>query len=102
MRSTDDAVLHAVLQCKAREVDAALELMRLNYGQGEQRWRRTAAKILKILQVRMHIFVNNGGFDFTSPQPRGCHAAEVRNRSVGHEALSKSFHISVRAILAWF
>src|SRR5262249_21739912 len=102
MRSADDAILHAILQRITGQVDAAMKLMRLYAGKSQQRGRRTAAQTLQVLKICMDVFVDDGGFDFTISNAVRRHASKVGNGSIRHEALSKTFHISVRAILTWF
>jgi hypothetical protein len=49
----------------------------------------------------VHVFVNDLCFDFAGTDLVGCHASQIGDGSVGHEALAKSFNIAVGAIFAW-
>ena len=102
VRSADNAVLHSVCERVSREVQASMELVRLDSDNRDERGFSVRMEKLQIIEIGLNVFVDDVRLDRAPIHLRRRHASQVSNGAVRHESAPEPFHFTRKAILAGF
>ena len=85
-----------------RQIEAPLELVRLNADDREQRRIAGTPEKIEITKVRLNVFVDRMCLDVHTVDRGRRHAPNVRNGAVRHEAAAETFDVTAQSVLAGF